>query len=382
MRLRLFPFLAAISVALLALPARTARRPRYGGTLRVAIGAALNSLDPASAASGNELRAKEEIDSLLYDHRGPDGSFAGLAGSGAFRIADWQPGKRLVLDANEDGLRGRAFVDSIDIQMGRSAADRLLALELDKADVAEIPPDEARNAAERGVRLSTSKPDELIALVFLPARPATQNARAAEAISRSLDRSSIVNFILQRQGEPAGGLLPQWSSGTAFLFSTAPDVITAKEISHQISSTARIVVGYHRDDALEKAIAERVAVDAREAGIELAVEPLAATPRGAEKMDAELLRLSMPSPSPRESLARFVATLGPLTGLNPGPVPNDASAEQLYETERSMVSSYRIVPLVWIPEVYGLGPRVRNWTTPPAGGSWPFADVWLEQQEQ
>jgi Bacterial extracellular solute-binding proteins, family 5 Middle len=379
MKLRLFPFLAAISIALAAAPAWTAHRPRYGGTLRVEIGAIVSSLDPAvAAANPDEAAAKEQIDSLLY-HRDLDGRFTGDAGSGPFHISEWQLGKRLMLDANEDYSGGRAFVDSIDVQMGRAAADRLVALEVDKADFAQIAPDQARNAAERGVRVSISKPDELIALVFVPGRPATQDARVREAISRSIDRSSIVNFILQKQGEPAGGLLPQWSSGTAFLYSTASDVITAKEISRQISSTTRIVVGYDLADTLEKAIAERIAVDAHEAGMSLTVEPMTGTP---EKVDAELVRLRMPSPSPRESLARFAATLDPLAGLDATPIPGGAPVEQLYEAERSIVGSYRVAPLVWVPEVYGLSSRVKNWTTPQAGGAWPFADVWLEQQQQ
>ncbi len=112
-------------------------------------------------------------------------------------------------------------MDSIDIQMGRSAKDRLLDLELGKTDFAEIPPEEARRATERGVRVSTSKPEELVALIFIGGHPIADDAHAREALARSIDRAAIVNFILQKEGEPAGGLLPQWSNGTAFLFPTA-----------------------------------------------------------------------------------------------------------------------------------------------------------------
>ena len=87
MKLRLFLFLAAISVACVRGPARaeTARRPRYGGTLRVEIGASLNSLDPAVAArEPEEAAAKGQIDALLYDTAIADGPFAGIAGSGPF----------------------------------------------------------------------------------------------------------------------------------------------------------------------------------------------------------------------------------------------------------------------------------------------------------
>src|SRR6202007_414055 len=71
--------IAALSVTtiLLAAPAFTARRPRYGGTLVVEIGAPVMSVDPtASAPTAEERSAKAQIDSLIYDHRNLDGTFS------------------------------------------------------------------------------------------------------------------------------------------------------------------------------------------------------------------------------------------------------------------------------------------------------------------
>ena len=160
MKLRLFLLLAVISIALVhTARVETARRPRYGGTLRAEIGAIVNSLDPAvAAANPEESAAKERIGELLYDHRNLDGTFAGVAGSGAFRIAEWEPGKRVTLAASETNRGGRAFVDSIEIQMGRSARDRLLDLEAGNTDFAQIPAEQARSASEHGVRVSASDP--------------------------------------------------------------------------------------------------------------------------------------------------------------------------------------------------------------------------------
>src|SRR6202044_130643 len=160
-------------------------------------------------------------------------------------------------------------VDSSEIQMGRSAHDRVLDLELSKTDIAQIPAEFARQAADRGVRVSASQPNELLALVFLKGPAATENARVREAIARCIDRAAIVNFILQKEGEPAGGLLPQWSSGTAFLFSTETDARGAKEISSQIPPTPKLVLGYDSADTLEQSVAERIVVNAKEAGISL-----------------------------------------------------------------------------------------------------------------
>src|ERR1700689_4039396 len=104
MLLRRFAVVSALlGVTLAALPARSSRRPRHGGTLRVEIGAAVASLDPdVTAATAEETAAKLQIDSLIFDHRDADGSFAGAPGSGAFRVTAFEAGKRVVLAANEE----------------------------------------------------------------------------------------------------------------------------------------------------------------------------------------------------------------------------------------------------------------------------------------
>ncbi|MGC2421868.1 MAG: ABC transporter substrate-binding protein [Candidatus Acidiferrales bacterium] len=382
MKPRSFLFLAVISIVLAATaPLESARRPHYGGALRVEIGAVVHSLDPAVAsANSEEAAAKQQIDALIYDHRNSDGTFAGSAGSGPFRIAEWEPAQRVVLAANDDYRDGRPFLDSVEIQMGRAPHDRILDLALGKADFSEIPPEQARHAAESGVRVSTSQPDELLALVFLPGRPVAEDARVREALARSVDRAAIVNFLLQKEGEPAGGLLPQWSSGTAFLFSTATDAPGAKALASQIAPSPKILLGYDSADSLEQTVAERIAVDAQEAGIAITLAAQAA-PGGAANPanpDALLVRWKMPSSDPRDALANFLNASGSMAGLDPAPLPGAASPEQIYSRESAVVSSYRVVPLVWLPQVYGLSARVRDWSAPAPGDGWPLADVWLE----
>jgi hypothetical protein len=285
-----------------------------------------------------------------------------------------------VLAATEDYRLGRPFVDSIEIAMGRGARERILDLELNKTDFAEIPAEDARRAAEHGVRVSRSRPDELLALVFLrggePKRSRLVDGRVREAIALSIDRAAIVNFILQKEGEAAGGLLPQWSSGTAFLFSTAADVVHAKELSAQIVPVPKIVLGYDSGDSLEQAVAERIAVDAREARIQLTAQVV--RPGLENASDARLVRLRMQSKSPGLALESFMDTLGALTKIEDKALPDLASAEDIYNRERAIVNSYRVVPLVWLPRVYGLSGRVRDWTPPGPGESWPLADVWLD----
>lgn len=381
MSLRRIAVLSGAAI-LLAAPAFTARRPRYGGKLVVEIGAALNSVDAAAPPMGSadEVTANAQIASLIYDHRNSDGTFSD---PGPFRIAEWEPNKHALLEANEDYQGGRPFVDAIEIRMGRAAADRIVDLDLGKADLAEVPVDQARRAAASGVRISSTNNYELIALTFDSSGPVTGDTRVREAIACSIDRTAIVNFILQKQGEPAGGLLPQWSSGTAFLFPTAPNLSRAKELHSQITAFPRIVLGYDSGDPLLHAIGERIVVNAREAGISITAESDAASNNKAlsKRPQATLIRLGMPSPEPRTTLEAFLQRFDP-TGALPGnddPLPDPATPEQIYQREAAVVRSFSVVPIARIPRVYGLSARVRDWKAPGPGESWPLADVWLDR---
>jgi ABC-type transport system substrate-binding protein len=414
---RLVAISALLIAGLVTMPARSARRPRYGGTLRLEIGASIAALDPdVAAARPVEAVAKLQIDSLIFDHRDPDGEFAVVAGSGPFRVTGFDAGKRAVLAANEEFREGRPFVDAIDIAMGRPAHERLVDLELNKTDLVEIPPQDARRAAEQGVRVSVSQPDELLALVFVernaprtPGSIALGNAAAVpgggtngrpiapvdeevmgQALSLAIDRVAIVSFILQKTGEPAGGLLPQWSGGTAFLFPAGPptalDLEHAKELSKQIATVGPLVLGYDSADPLEQSVAERIVVNAKEAG--MAVRAQARPDAGnslstalqTARVDARLVRWRMTSPLPREALMGF--PLGDDTNLRTRldsvPFPNPATPEDIFKLQRAVLNTFQVVPLVWLPQVYGLSARVRDWKAPGPGENWPLADVWLD----
>jgi hypothetical protein len=138
-------------------------------------------------------------------------------------------------------------------------------------------------------------------------------------------------------------------------------------------------LGYDSGDALEQTVAERIVVNAREAGIPMTTAALTGSSSTSAKADARLIRMRMVSSQPRVALGSLLVQLGPLTGIDAGPLPDPASPEQLYERERSVVRSYRVVPVVWLPQVYGVGAQVRNWKVPGPGEDWPLADVWLDE---
>lgn len=308
--------------------------------------------------------------------RGGDGS---LLGTGPFAATEWAPGRHAVFTAHEQYWGGRPFLDSVVVEMARTPREQSLDLELGRADLVEIPADRIRRAAEGEMEVWTSAPVELVALVLESSGQAAMDPRLGEAISLSIDRAAIHNVLLQKQGEPAGGLLPQWLSGYAFLFNTARDTGRARQLVSSLSPKARsLPLFYDAADALAQAVAQRVAVDAREAGITLRVStPPAAAEAGAAGLRLSRLRIGWTDPE--RALDDLASSLGLSGGLR---LSASAPLEEIYAAERSLVDGFRVIPLFHLPEIYGVNPRVKTWNTRGLlkTGGWRLDDLWLEQE--
>ena len=128
----------------------------------------------------------------------------------------WEGGRRAVFMADENAAGGRPFLDSVEIQLARPLREQALDLEVGKADLVELGPNEIRRAPA-GRKTWSSQPVRVIALVF---GPHVEDARIREALALAVDRATIWSVLLQRQGEVSAALLPQWLSGYAFVFSS------------------------------------------------------------------------------------------------------------------------------------------------------------------
>jgi ABC-type transport system substrate-binding protein len=245
----------------------------------------------------------------------------------------------------------------------------MIDFELGKADVIEVAIDQVRRTAQQARRIVTSAPVELFAISFAPERRAAQDAKLREALALSLDRRAIHEVLLQRQGEPSAGLLPQWISGYAFLFSSQQNLDRARQLRNE-ARTNSLVLNYDFADSVARSIAERVALNAREAGLSVQTvsENLSARSTG----DARVIRLRLASSDPSAALAGFPLPAG-------SEVTSSASAEQAFRSEKSVVDNFTVIPIATVPEAYGLSTRVRNWNQPRMGG-WPlgWGEVWVE----
>jgi len=332
-------YLAAVSTAAIWTTGfcTASTRPRYGGTLRVELHAPYQSADPPQTGPG--------IADLT---RG-------------FTMTLWEGGNRAAFAADEHAPNGRPFLDAIEIQLGRSLREQSLDLELGKADVVEVGPNELRRSPA-GRRLWTSQPVRLVALVFAPH---VEDAHVREALSLAVDRSAIWSVLLQRQGEISGALLPQWLSGYAFLFSAVTDLPRARSLA---AGSRPLALGV--SDPSLRAIADRILLNARDAGIALSIAAPGAN------ADVRLTEARVPSADPAHSLSALAAAFG-----LPEP-PHADTPEALYTVERGMLEGSRVIPLVHLPDVYGVAPRVKGGPGISPLGEWRFGDLWIEAPRQ
>jgi peptide/nickel transport system substrate-binding protein len=303
-----------------------------------------------------------------------------LVGSGPFRLEPTEP-RRISLRAHEDYWGGRPFVDAVTIAEGRAFGDAVTSLELGQADFVAVRPTDLRRLVQRGLRSVGSRPLETFVLVFEPHRLTAADDRIRRAVASSIDRAALSTVLLQRQAEPAGALLPSWLSGYAPMLQEPTARVPAPPLSlEQRQLTLRIDTG----DPLAQAVAERIAVDAREAGVTIKVQ----APAGlAPRPDARLVRVAFEVTTPDRALAGAMAALGSRTTvLATAEVPPAAGApiDAVYRIERALLDRDVIVPIVHLPVVYGLGERVESWNGPAVSpaGAWNLANIWLRSDPQ
>jgi peptide/nickel transport system substrate-binding protein len=331
--------------------------PLTGATAAPSLLAALKKKYPdVSIQTGGQaivIQSSSAMPGLLEDLAAPDTAVFRkneanpLIGTGPFRITAWDPGRRLVVAAFDDYWNGRPYLDSVTIEFGSGHT---------LADVFDIPVGPARRVLPDGITTWSSAPRTLVAITAANAPPAL-----LQALALVIDRAPIVNVLAQRKGDAAFSLLPQWLTGYAFLFQTTPDVARAKQLASQLRP-APITLSYPSTDAFLRTVADRIALNARDAGI--TIQPT--TNAGG---NLRLIELPLESTDAATELDRIATALGA--------AHIDANRpETLYQAERSLLD--RVLPLVHLRETYGISPRVHI----ESSKSDPFAlhleDAWVQ----
>lgn len=308
-----------------------------------------------------------------------------LIGTGPFTLTDWQPGDRALLTAFDGYWGGRSFPDSIEFRMGLSLREHLMERNLGLDHAVELGVDQVRalEPAPASQPVLVSRPADIVVLFFLQSTVPSHkpiDPRIREALADSINRSAISNVLLQKKGTPAGGLLPQWLTGYEFLFPARQDMDRARKLRTDAGAVTPIVLAYDAFDPVMKTIAERIAVDAREATI--SVQPLgdlhvnSKSGRAALNADAVLLRIPLRSLDPTAALASMADDLT-LPAETISAILRSGRPDELAEEERRALSGYRVVPVVHLSQVVWTNNNVHNWQQLP-NGDWNLDQLWIE----
>ncbi len=285
-----------------------------------------------------------------------------VLGTGPFHSSDWQAGKSLTIEANEDYWGGRPFVNTIEISFGKTYRDQTLAFQLGRTDLIEVAPEQARRSLAEGRSPTQSAPIELVALVF-PRDPASNDERKLrDALAFSIDRAAIRTVLLQGNGQPTGAILPDWMSGYAFLFPAEVNLERARQERSAVRQPGTWTLGFDSSDPLNRLIAERIALNAKEAG--LTVQP------SATGTDVRLVTIPLASMNAAVALTILSHSLG-----LPAAALKDSSPQTVYSAEAALLDTQRVIPLFHLPISYGVSPGVHNWQvrrdgTRNLGGLW------------
>ena len=290
-----------------------------------------------------------------------------LSGTGPFAISQWIPGKHLTLAANDRYWAGRPFLDAIELDFARNDREQKMLLDLAKADAVEVAPEYIRRAQSEGRTLTTSHPEELMVLLFATEPRSDDDNHLRNALAASIDAAAINNVVLQGSGEPSGALLPNWLSGYGFLFST-PSLERKAERPSQAKHSPTWSLSYDASDPLAHLVAERILLNARDAGIALQLVTSGTS-------DLRLIRIPLSSLCPQVALAQLARTFQVAQ-----PKFANSSITELYSAENTLLKSHRIIPLLHMRSAVALRSNVHNWNLLPDGES-QLGNVWLSAEK-
>jgi ABC-type transport system substrate-binding protein len=272
-------------------------------------------------------------------------------GTGPFQIAS-RTRDHAALAAVNDAWAGRPLLDAIEIDGRRDPRVQLLDLSVGRADIVDLLPESVRLAAQSHVTVVQSAPTDLIALQIHSS--AMMISAQRQAMSEAIDRGAIWSVIYQRQGEASASLLPNILTGYSFLFPTDRNLVHATELAAAVR--APLLLTAESSDAATQLVAGRVALNLREAGMNVQVKS-PNTPNA----DITLRRIHLEAGDARAALHQMLRELGGDADDGTG------DPASLYRTEKSLLDDHSVVPLLWLPRSYAVSARVRGLALAPDG---------------
>lgn len=198
-------------------------------------------------------------------------------GSGPYRLTSWEPGDRVVLEANSDYWQGAPAIQTLVFQTEPDLEERLATAGSDGAYViADIPPDWTQSAdSERARLVAVESTRRLFVGLRAEASPPLTDKRVRQALNYAVDVQGLIDEFHAGYGQRYGS----WVNPPHADPSLSPwpyDPEKAKDLLFQagyaggFEITMDTPVGrYYRD----REIAEAIAAQLADVGVEVTVQP-------------------------------------------------------------------------------------------------------------
>jgi peptide/nickel transport system substrate-binding protein len=151
-------------------------------------------------------------------------------GTGAYRLAEWKPGERIGLTANERHWGAKPAFPRAELRFLVNAGARIAALLAGEVDIIDqAPTNDIEAITARGFKVATAESARIVYLALDAARdtspfitdptgrPLSSNPlkdqRVRRALSKLIDRQTIVTRLLRGAGTPAGQMVPAGLGG-------------------------------------------------------------------------------------------------------------------------------------------------------------------------
>jgi ABC-type transport system substrate-binding protein len=279
------------------------------------------------------------------------------AGAGAFIPATRTAARRLGLTAFGAHVRGRPFLDSVEVVLLPDGASGTAEVQSGRLDVAPGPP-------------GVSAVSATLLLVLDPTRAPLNRLQVRQAISAAVDRPELVRHLLPG-GDPAASLVvPALLPPLA-----APTVAPAPALSGHVS------IAVDRD--VPPSVSRRVVAHLTALGLEVSVQPLLSAAARSARTQARLLLF-------RPEVPEAGLILRELAGLAPASSEADAALDaadresnldrrraHLHRAEQALRADSCLIPLASAPVSFAIRNGIHGARVDLAGRL-ALEDAWRE----
>jgi hypothetical protein len=157
-------------------------------------------------------------------------------------------------------------------------------------------------------------------------------------------------------------------TGYGFLFPASINLALARQVRSEIPHTTAWTLGYDSTDPAARVIAERIVLNARDAGLGVQIT-------SAGGADLRLVQVPLTSLDPEIALSDLAGRLG-----LPQPTVGTGSVDDLYGAENKLLQAQHVIPLLHLRTAYGVSNTVKNWRTL-RDGNWRLPNIWLAAEK-